>query len=95
MRQPRPSRIILFTLEHPQAFHCDKGQEFINNHLIQWLWKQGIELQMTAPYSSSQNGAAEHLNQTLVELARAMLFGQKLPAFLWEYAIQHAVYLRE
>jgi len=30
-----------------------------------------------------------------VELARAMLLGQKVPTFLWEYAIQHAAYLRE
>src|ERR1700678_855968 len=47
---------------------------------------------MTAPYSPSQNGIAEWMNRTLVELAQAMMQG--LPAFLWEYAINHSTYLR-
>jgi hypothetical protein len=32
------------------------------------------------------------MNHTLVEIAQAMLRG--LPEFLWEYAIDHASYLR-
>ena len=60
-----------------------------------WLHSKGIELQTTAPYSPSQNGAAERLNQTLVELARAMMIARDVPMFLWEYAIRHAAYLRE
>ena len=55
----------------PTAFRCDQGAEFVNDNLKQWLRGQGIELQTTAPYSPSQNGAAERLNRTLVELARA------------------------
>jgi len=77
------------------AFRCDERQEFVNENLIQWLQEQGIELQITTPYFSSQNGAAEHLNRTLVELACAMLLGQRVPTFLWKYAIQHAAYLCE
>ena len=79
----------------PQAFRCDQGTEFINDDLLQWLRQQGIEVQMTAPYSPSQNGAAERLNRTLVELARAMIISRDVPMFLWEYAIQHAAYLRQ
>jgi hypothetical protein len=80
---------------HPNAFRCDRGGEFVNDDLIRWLTEQGIELQMTAPYSPSQNGAAERLNRTLIELARAMMIAQNVPMFLWEYAVSHAVYLRE
>jgi len=47
---------------------------------------------MTAPYSPSQNGVAERMNRTLVELARAMM--RELPQFLWEYAVNHASYLQ-
>ena len=79
----------------PTAFRCDQGTEFVNADLVRWLREQGIELQTTAPYSPSQNGAAERLNRTLVELARAMMIAQNVPTFLWEYAIQHAAYLRE
>ena len=49
---------------------------------------------MTAPYSPSQNGVAERMNRTLVELARAMLTDSKLPEFLWEPAVAHAAYVR-
>jgi hypothetical protein len=54
---------------------------------------KGIDIQKTAPYSPSQNGVAECMNCTLVELARAMLIAAKLPEFLWEPAIEHSVYL--
>ena len=49
---------------------------------------------MTAPYSPSQNGVAECMNRTLVELVRAMLTDSKLPEFLWEPAVTHATYVR-
>ena len=49
---------------------------------------------MTAPYSPSQNGVAERMNGTLVELARTMISAQDLPEFLWEPAVAHAAYLR-
>ena len=81
--------------KNPRAFRFDRGKEFVNNNLINWFRQQGIEVQLTAPYSPSQNGAAERLNRTLVELARAMMAAQNLPEYLWEYAIEHAAYLRE
>jgi hypothetical protein len=34
------------------------------------------------------------MNQTLGELARAMLDDQDLPEFLWEYVISHTAYVR-
>jgi len=79
----------------PTAFRCDQGTEFVNTDLVRWLREQGIELQTTAPYSPSQNGATERLNRTLVKLACAMMIAQNIPPFLWEYAIQHAAYLHE
>lgn len=49
---------------------------------------------VTASYSPSQNGVAERANQTLVELAHAMINAQHVPEFLWEHAIEHASYIR-
>ena len=77
----------------PEAIHCDRGTEFINEDLISWLREQGIQLQLTAPHSPSQNGAAERLNHTLVELARAMMIARNVPQFLWEYAIKRTAYI--
>jgi len=49
---------------------------------------------MTAPYSPSQNGVAERMNRTLVELACTMINTAKLPKFLWEPTVAHAAYVR-
>jgi len=52
-----------------------------------------MEIQMTAPYSPSQNSVAECINHMLVELAQAMLVTAKLPEFLWEPAVAHAAHI--
>src|SRR6267154_510748 len=76
------------------AIRVDRGTEFINKDLQDWCHTKGMEIEMTSPYSPSQNGVAERMNRTLVELARAMLTSSKLPEFLWEPAVAHATYLR-
>ncbi|KAG8786664.1 hypothetical protein FRC15_010949 [Serendipita sp. 397] len=78
----------------PKAIRFDNGKELVNNQLKAWCAKKGIIVQTTAPYSPSQNGIAERLNRTLLELARAMLMAKDLPAFLWTEAVSHAAYLR-
>ena len=40
---------------------------------MDWCHDHGIEVQMTAPYSPSQNGVAERMNRMLVEIAQAMM----------------------
>ena len=77
---------------NPEEIRIDGGGEF--QELIEWCKKEGIGVQMTAPHSPSQNGIAEHMMRTLVELARAMLQARKLPQFLWELAVIHAGYIR-
>jgi hypothetical protein len=53
-----------------------------------------MDVQLTAPYSPSQNSVAEQMNRTLVELAHAMLASSNLPEFLWESAVTHTAYVR-
>ena len=59
--------------KNPRAICVNEGKEFLNQDLKAWCNEQGIEIQPTAPYSPSQNGVAERMNRTLVELARAMI----------------------
>jgi hypothetical protein len=51
-------------------------------------------VELTVPYSSTQNGVAERLNPTLVEHSQSMLIGANLPLFLWLEAINYACYLK-
>ena len=76
----------------PQVIHTDCGTEFLNENLCSWCQTEGIDLQSTTPYSLSQNGVAERMNRTLVELACTMLIAAKLTEFLWELAIAHTAY---
>ena len=78
----------------PKVIHVDRGKEFMNEILSSWCRAHGITMDATAPYSPLQNGVAERMNRTLVELARAMLKGQNMPEFLWESAVAHAAYVR-
>jgi transposase InsO family protein len=85
----------LRTQEKPPKVICvDRGKEFINDTLLSWCCGRGIDTNMTAPYSPSQNGVAECMNRMLVELLQAMLTGQNMPEFLWEQAVTHMAYMR-
>jgi len=75
----------------PCTICADRGTEFVNETLREWCSFQGVELQVTTPYSPLQNGVAERMNCTLVELACTMLTASELPEFLWEAAVAHAV----
>ena len=46
------------------------------------------------PKMPQQNYVAEHLNQTLVEMAWSMLIDSKLPKKFWGEAISTAIYLK-
>jgi hypothetical protein len=78
----------------PKAIRIDRGHEFVNDSLLEWLYLKGMEVHMTTPHSPSQNRVAEQMNQTLEELARAMHLAANLPVFLWEQAITHAAYVQ-
>ncbi len=75
------------------ALQVDHGTEFINRDLCLWIESKGMEIQMTMPYSPSQNSIVECMNCTLVELAQAMLVTVKLPKFLWEPVVVHAAHI--
>ena len=53
----------------PCAICMDCGTEFVNEDLQTWTRSQGIQLQLTVPYSPLQNRITEHMNSMLVELA--------------------------
>ena len=78
----------------PESIRIDGGGEFDNKDLRDWCRSKGIVMEFTAPESSAQNGVAERMNRTLVELARTMLKARNLPFYLWDLAVVHAAYLR-
>ena len=54
----------------------DNGKKLLNEEIITFCQNEGITIETTAPYSSSQNGIAEHFIWTLIELVRVMILGR-------------------
>jgi transposase InsO family protein len=44
-----------------------------------WLAKDGIDHQVTPPYTTQINGVAERVNRTVVESACSQMYGRKVP----------------
>jgi hypothetical protein len=57
-------------------------------------WASRIKRELHVPYNPQQNGVAERKNRTIYEAARAMMYDQNLPLFLWVEAASTAVYIQ-
>jgi hypothetical protein len=52
-----------------------------------------VQRQHTAPYTPQQNGVVERRNQSVVNMARALLKGRGVPSVFWGEAIATAVWI--
>lgn len=76
-----------------KTLRTDRGGEFVSHEFISFCEENGIQRELTTPYTPEQNGVAERKNRTVVEMARSMLKGKGLPNNLWAEAVATAVYL--
>ncbi|KAJ9514928.1 hypothetical protein QJQ45_028661 [Haematococcus lacustris] len=72
----------------------DRGTEYVNQAVREFLSGKGIIHQQTAPFSPQQNGSAERLNRTLFEKGRCLLYSSGLSVNFWPYALRFANYVR-
>ena len=70
------------------------GGEFTSNRFQAHLKSCGVRHELTIPKTPEQNGVAERLNRTLVEMTRVMLLDAKLTHKFWAEAVSTAAYLR-
>ena len=70
----------------------DNG-ELMSNAMSEWCSLHGIDHQLTAPYTSAQNGRAERLHRTLLNKARTMRLACNAPPNLWDEFCATAAYL--
>lgn len=80
-------------MHNVRMLHTDNGREYVNNMFKEYLDKEGIVHERTAPYTPEQNGRAERENRTIVESARSMLYTRDVPLDLWAEAVNCAVYI--
>ena len=72
----------------------DRAREYEFGEFRDHLQVQGIQHELTAPYSPEQNGVSERVNQTLNSNIRAMLIQAKLGEEYWEDALYFATYVK-
>lgn len=95
-----PKKVIAFvnfvhaqTTHRIKAIRSDNGTEYINRELTNFLERQGIQHQLTVPYTPEHNGASERDNRTIVEAARTMIHSCDMNLSLWAEAMNSAVYV--
>ena len=69
-----------------KAIRSDNGGEYTSVEFSNFL-NSGVRHELTVPKSPEQNGVAERLNRTVVEMTRSMLAGSILPQKFWAEAM--------
>ncbi|GKV50619.1 hypothetical protein SLEP1_g57319 [Rubroshorea leprosula] len=76
-----------------KALPCDNGREFDNSQFASYFHTHGIHLRSSCPSTPQQNGKAERMNRTIMNMVRSLLFQANLPGKFWVEAIYVAVHL--
>jgi hypothetical protein len=76
-----------------KAIQFDNGREFDNSSTWTFLLSKGIQLRMSCPYTSSQNGKAERIICSINNVIHTLLIQASLPARYWAEALHSSIYL--
>lgn len=79
--------------EKIKCVRSDNGTEFVNKRFDDVCNTSGIVHQRTAPYSPQQNGLAERMNRTIMEMARCMMQHKCVEPRWWGEACNTAIYI--
>ena len=76
-----------------KALRTDNGGEYTSKEFGEFLDSHGIQHQRTVPHTPQQNGIAERLNRTLVEMSRTTLIHSGLQRTFWQEAMSTAAHV--
>jgi transposase InsO family protein len=79
--------------ERPNYFRSDGGGEYGSKEFQSYLESKGIHHEKTNAYTPQENGVAERMNRTIVEMARTMLRDVQLPNSYWGDAILYSAHI--
>ena len=69
--------------KHIKAIRFDHGGEYLLRDFKDYLIQNRIVSQFTTPKTPQQNGVAEIMNKTLLEIVRSMMSYSTLPISFW------------
>ena len=79
---------------HIGSIRTDNGKEYTSNEFEHYLRQHGIKHQTTVPYNPQQNGVAERMNRTILNMVRSMLFCKNVKIMLWADVVLCALYIK-
>ena len=65
-----------------KAVQCDNGREFDNSTSRSFFLSRGVQLRMSCPYTSPQNGKTERMIRTTNDVVRTLLIQASAPVLL-------------
>lgn len=71
----------------------DGGGEYISHNFRRYMRENGIQHEMTTPYTPEHNGLAERMNRTIAKKVRSMIADSGLKKELWSEGLMAAVYV--
>jgi hypothetical protein len=74
-------------------FRSDGGGEYQSLKVQEFFKAEGIQHEISPPYTPQLNGMAERLNRTLMEIVRCLLICAGLAHSFWRHAMEYAVYI--
>ncbi|CDF39892.1 unnamed protein product [Chondrus crispus] len=77
-----------------KVLRTDRGGEYLSTEFKSHLDLNGTQHQLTTAYTPEQNGVAERLNRTLIDLVHSMLSHKQVSKRFWAEALATSVYVR-
>jgi len=77
-----------------KILRSNNGGKYTDKNFTDFYAREGIRREWTTPYNPEHNGVAERKNKIIVGAAKAMLYDQNLPKFLWAEACNMIVYIQ-
>ena len=77
-----------------KILRTDRGGEYLSTEFKSYLDANGTQHQLTTAYTPQQNGVAERLNRTLIDLVRSILSHKQVNMQFWAEALATSVYVR-
>lgn len=73
----------------------DYGSELQSKRVEEWLEKEGIIFEPSAPYSQEQNGVSERVGRTIMDMTRATILEGNLCDNLWPEIVVAMTYIKK
>eukprot|EP00963_Diacronema_lutheri_P005050 scaffold370_cov349-Pavlova_lutheri.AAC.35 len=77
-----------------KTVRSDRGTEFLNAELQNFLEENGIYQQTSAPYTPQQKGNAERYKRTILDKVRAVLLDCGVDKCFWNFAVEYCALFR-